>query len=79
MSIQKRQLVKKKEHRLNKICHFCKKKALKMKISGKIFVKKKAPKQKVKKTVKKKAGCQKKRHQKKGTLCVYNFILYYSL
>ena len=57
--LSKKQLVK-KEHHLNKICHFGKKRALKTKISGNKFVKK-GTKTKSEKTAK-------KRHRvKKGT------------
>ena len=59
-----------KEHPLNEILHFCQKKGTKNKDFGKNFCQKKAPKQKVQKTVKKKAPCQKK-GIKKGTPGVY--------
>ena len=59
---QKRQLVKKRASFKQIFVIFVKKKASKTKTSGKNFVKKKAPKQKVKKTVKKKAS-KKKAHR----------------
>ena len=71
MSIQKRQLVKKKEHRLNKICHFCQKKGIKDKDFGKKFCQKKGTKTKSEKNCQKKGTVSKKRHKKKGTSGVY--------
>ena len=70
MSIKKSNLLK-KEHYLNKICHFCQKKGIKDKDFEKKCCQKKAPKQKVKKTVKKKAPCQKKGIKKRHRGCIY--------